>query len=171
MGKGKGQVGEDIGEYEGMVKGTNEAGHCFMICEKLLEEGWQGDVLLQPEENVGYEFGDTIRFTAFKNGQGKLGAKNATFISSSYIGAYVGTVKSYNEANGYGFIACDETKELGHADVFLHAKHSGCETARTGDKGASKGGWPESSWEAGGDDSSWGGASAGGDWQSAAIQA
>jgi len=35
-------------------------------------------------------------------------------------GPYNGTLKSYNETTGFGFIACDETFAMYNRDIFLH---------------------------------------------------
>jgi len=35
-------------------------------------------------------------------------------------GLFSGFLKSFNQEQGYGFICCDETRQLYHADVFLH---------------------------------------------------
>merc|ERR1712054_412891 len=97
----------------------------------LQEKGYKMDAVLDKEANVGYEFGDVVTFTAYESQTGKLCAKDVTFVSSSYIGAYAGTVKSWNTANGYGFIECDELKEnpeyADKGDVYVHRKHSGLE--------------------------------------------
>lgn len=36
------------------------------------------------------------------------------------LGDYVGFIKSFNDATGYGFIACEDLKMEGYNDVFLH---------------------------------------------------
>jgi cold shock CspA family protein len=36
------------------------------------------------------------------------------------LGQYIGTIKSFSEKNGYGFIECQEVKDAGYNDVFLH---------------------------------------------------
>jgi len=41
------------------------------------------------------------------------------------IGVGVGTIKSYSEKNGYGFIDCPEIREMGHQDVFMHHAQMG----------------------------------------------
>merc|ERR1712224_290418 len=36
--------------------------------------------------------------------------------------AFMGSVKSFNEVNNYGFIACEEVKATYGCDVFVHGK-------------------------------------------------
>merc|ERR1712113_1041000 len=36
------------------------------------------------------------------------------------LGRFSGTIKSFNAQNGYGFIVCNDLKEQGFQDVFLH---------------------------------------------------
>merc|ERR1739845_307013 len=36
------------------------------------------------------------------------------------LGDFTGTIKSFSEKTGYGFIACPELKAQGYNDVFLH---------------------------------------------------
>merc|ERR1712066_1018495 len=40
--------------------------------------------------------------------------------SSQELGQYMGTIKSFSENNGYGFISCPDMQMLGYNDVFLH---------------------------------------------------
>eukprot|EP00443_Scrippsiella_acuminata_P115633 CAMPEP_0115737550 /NCGR_PEP_ID=MMETSP0272-20121206/87875_1 /TAXON_ID=71861 /ORGANISM="Scrippsiella trochoidea, Strain CCMP3099" /LENGTH=205 /DNA_ID=CAMNT_0003181855 /DNA_START=81 /DNA_END=696 /DNA_ORIENTATION=+ len=40
--------------------------------------------------------------------------------SGGVLGEFTGTIRSFSEKNWYGFIDCEGTKELGHADIFLH---------------------------------------------------
>jgi len=129
------QAKEDIGEFKGTITGIHENGASFIRCEELKEQGWENDAVLDKEVNVGYEFGDVVTFIAYESQTGKLCAKNVTFVESSYIGAFAGAVKSYNTLNGYGFIDCDEIKEQGYQDVYVHRKHGGLEEDVTvGDK-------------------------------------
>merc|ERR1712118_349760 len=41
------------------------------------------------------------------------------------LGELIGTIKSFNEKSGYGFIHCPEVTELGYNDVFLHHQQKG----------------------------------------------
>merc|ERR1719221_1717563 len=40
--------------------------------------------------------------------------------SGGELGEFKGTIKSFSEKNGYGFIESDDVKAAGHGDVFLH---------------------------------------------------
>merc|ERR1712066_449617 len=40
--------------------------------------------------------------------------------TSQELGQYMGTIKSFSENNGYGFISCPDMQMLGYNDVFLH---------------------------------------------------
>jgi len=52
-----------------------------------------------------------------ESGKGEFFDINAAEV----IGTYTGMIKSFNEANGYGFISCEDLKKEGyHNDVFLH---------------------------------------------------
>merc|ERR1719191_844986 len=40
--------------------------------------------------------------------------------SGGVLGEYVGSIKSFNDRSGYGFIDSDDIKSMGYQDVFLH---------------------------------------------------
>merc|ERR1719442_141119 len=40
--------------------------------------------------------------------------------SGGELGQFKGTIKSFSDKNGYGFIESDDVKAAGHGDVFLH---------------------------------------------------
>merc|ERR1712224_1089243 len=103
------QKGDDIGEFEGVIAMVKEDGTQRIKCDKLLEQGWEWDATIE-EKGVDYEFGDTVLFTAFQTNGGRLKAKNVSLIEAAYLGAFVGEVKSFNDATGYGFIACEDIK-------------------------------------------------------------
>lgn len=63
-----------------------------------------------------------------KGGDGKGGdgkGKGKSMVSEE-LGQFEGTIKSFNDKNGYGFIECPDLKSLGYMkDVFLHQKALG----------------------------------------------
>jgi cold shock CspA family protein len=48
------------------------------------------------------------------------------------IGQFVGNIKSFSEKNGYGFIECQDVRDLGYQDVFLH--HAQLDNFKIGDQ-------------------------------------
>lgn len=65
-------------------------------------------------------------------GDGKCGGKGPGPVHmqrgpdvSEELGNFTGTIKSFSEKNGYGFIDCPDVKALGHQDVFLHQAQKG----------------------------------------------
>merc|ERR1712190_496198 len=48
------------------------------------------------------------------------------------LGQFTGTIKSFNQKNGYGFITCPDLNSQGFQDVFLHhAQLNGFEVGST----------------------------------------
>lgn len=60
--------------------------------------------------------------------KGKGGGGGGGVAPTSTGESFIGTIKSFNEANNYGFIACDEVAaQYGGVDVFFHGKQlNGC---------------------------------------------
>merc|ERR1739845_281309 len=50
-----------------------------------------------------------------KSGKGPAGPK-----FKEELGEFAGTIKSFSEKNGYGFIDCPDLKSAGYNDVFVH---------------------------------------------------
>merc|ERR1712187_1053557 len=56
-------------------------------------------------------------------GKGWSSGSSGKFVideSGGILGEFVGIIKSFNEATCYGFIECDDIKNMGYQDVFLH---------------------------------------------------
>merc|ERR1712176_1446896 len=48
------------------------------------------------------------------------------------LGDFTGTIKSFSEKSGYGFIDCPDLKAAGYNDVFLHHKeYNGLESGNS----------------------------------------
>jgi len=100
LGKGKGAslAGLDLGGLSGGLGGDKGG-------------GWGGD-------KGGGWGGD--KGGAWGGEKGGCGKKTFTVDESGgVVGEFIGTIKSFNDKNGYGFITCPELAE--HGDIFLHA--------------------------------------------------
>merc|ERR1712187_10997 len=63
-----------LGEYSGQIKSfAKKGGYGFIECADLAEHG---DIFLHWDEIKGYKKGQTVKFTAFLNKEGKAQAKD-----------------------------------------------------------------------------------------------
>jgi len=128
--------GGELGEFVGQIKSFNpKTNYGFITCPDLAEHG---DVFLHGDMKKGYQEGQTVKFTAVLNKNGKpvaislkSGLKSSGGSTSSSgkggftidksggeLGEFVGKIKSFNWNTNYGFITCDDLAD--HGDVFLH---------------------------------------------------
>merc|ERR1712232_258016 len=49
-------------------------------------------------------------------------AANVRVLATTPDEMYAGTVKQFHDEKGWGFIACDETRQIYSKDIFLHFK-------------------------------------------------
>lgn len=133
----------------GIIKSFNEQkGYGFIFCPEILEAN-NCDVFLHIQHRHRIPVGAEVSFEIGFNEKGEPQASNVMQLSSDpvfgygagmgmgkggggkkrerpvfnteeTIGDYVGTIKCYNEAQGFGFIICPDLKAQGHTDVFLH---------------------------------------------------
>lgn len=145
---GKGGGGKDGGKHQGMEMGVflgviksfvEKTGYGFIECAEM-----GGDVFLSAVEKRGYQVGQTVRFTAVQQRDGRPQAKDlrsglkddewvcprlipakrprrAPREIGPHLGDFTGRIKSFSDKSGYGFIECPEVAALGYQDVFLHA--------------------------------------------------
>jgi len=136
--KANAQKGADLGEFTGVIAIlADEKGLQRIRCEELLAQGWVWDAVIDLNEGIAFELnmGDKVSFTAFETYNGRLRAKNVKLVESSFLGKFEGDVKSYNETTGYGFIASDDVRDLGHQDVFVHTRfQKDCPSLSLGDR-------------------------------------
>lgn len=129
----------------GVLKSYNSStGFGFIVCSEAAQL-FQRDVFIQRQEvePCGATVGATISFTIELNKDGKPQARNVsveapgikkkendamqimndmlTEIATQALEKnYLGYIKSFNQGNGFGFIACGETHRIFGRDVFLH---------------------------------------------------
>lgn len=144
-------VMEELGQGVGVLKSFNQKnGYGFIDCPEMKELGYQ-DVFLHQAQVGNFNVGDQVMFTCFLNSKGKAQAKDLCRPGEAsggstggkgktkggrresagapdvqeVLGELAGTIKSFNEKSGYGFITCPEVTELGYNDVFLHHAQKG----------------------------------------------
>lgn len=121
--------------YEGTVKSFNVAnGFGFIDCADT-NELYGCDVFLHKSEGENLGVGTRVTFQVHLNKKGQPQANNVAPTSHVQIdrskpdfaagypgllGPFLGTVKSNNPRQGYGFITCEETQVLYNADVYLN---------------------------------------------------
>lgn len=126
-------------EFCGTVKSYNPTtGYGFIDCKSTKHLcGGGRDVFLSREDVDKYalEVGDDVLFK-MKFGKNKSAGPRAHVIgkpatmqqeglqklteAGGYEEWFVGMIKSYNEANGFGFVQCDKTFAVFGCDIFLH---------------------------------------------------
>lgn len=114
--------------YVGVIKSFNTAkGVGFVDCPEIMEK-FGCDVFLHASQILNdEEVGDVISFTVQLGRLGQPRAKDIQAIGSvqdtemeAPNQVYTGTVKSFNQEKGYGFIVCAETFGQYQSDVFFH---------------------------------------------------
>eukprot|EP00928_Gymnodinium_smaydae_P037568 TRINITY_DN26057_c0_g4_i1.p1 TRINITY_DN26057_c0_g4~~TRINITY_DN26057_c0_g4_i1.p1 ORF type:complete len:422 (-),score=78.09 TRINITY_DN26057_c0_g4_i1:165-1430(-) len=132
----------------GVIRSYSHAtGFGFIVCRETSERLGR-DVFIQrvEAEPIGATVGATVSFTVEINKDGKPKAKNVKLEAPGVKRAtpgernaentvneiisqmttqvlekvYVGTIKSFSQSTGFGFITCDETFALFGRDCFLH---------------------------------------------------
>lgn len=115
--------------FVGQVKSyAPSSGYGFIECEDTYRQ-YGTDVFLhktQVEQGLSNKArkGDAVRFCVTMNKAGRPQALAAEpFVATPFVAptrSFVGRVKRYNAAQGFGFIACEETQSIFNSDVFLH---------------------------------------------------
>merc|ERR1740121_3295725 len=114
--------------YVGVIKSFNTAkGVGFVDCPEIMEK-FGCDVFLHASQILhDEEVGDVISFVVQLGRLGQPRAKDIQAIASvqdseaaTPAQSYTGTVKSYNQEKGYGFIVCPETFSQYSSDIFFH---------------------------------------------------
>jgi len=127
---GKGQempaVAGEIKNYDflfyGSVKTVDERGAGFISSDATIKQyGSDIPVLRTALETGGVKAGDAVRFTLAMGPRGVM-AVNVGPVQQGPGDSdtmYSGTVKSYNDAKGYGFIVCNQETHAFSGDVFM----------------------------------------------------
>mmetsp|Transcript_140731 Transcript_140731/g.262641 ORF Transcript_140731/g.262641 Transcript_140731/m.262641 type:complete len:592 (+) Transcript_140731:112-1887(+) len=108
--------------YEGVItKFEMRASRGWIECDEI-REALGGDCYVH--QNVmaasGAFVGARVQFKVHLNAKGQPQAQAPlTILDGEAPSGYVGVIKSYAEASGYGFVACDETFQEFQRDVFL----------------------------------------------------
>lgn len=117
----------DVQVFFGTVKSFNE------------EKGWGHISCPQTQQIYGKDMfvmrsaianGGTIRqddMVSFSVQAGQKGpeATNVRVMAQSYGQTFNGAIKQYDEEKGWGFIQCDETRQLYAKDIFIHKNELG----------------------------------------------
>jgi len=147
-------VAEVLGQSIGTIKSFNDKnGYGFIDSPEVKDLGYQ-DVFMHHQQMGNFKVGDTVVFTCYLNDKGNPQGKDLMTEADAdraqgggggakssggkggrspgggpdvadVLGQMLGTLKSFNDKNGYGFISCPEAEEMGHKDVFLHHAQKG----------------------------------------------
>jgi len=124
--------------FFGVVKKIDSSGqYCFIACQDAFEL-YRSDVFV-PRETMQHclaegtlKLGDHVSFEIIMVNQQprarhlQLAGSRSGSIRSAEPGLrYTGTIKSFNEATGFGFIECPEAFRQFRRDVFLHKQQLG----------------------------------------------
>lgn len=137
--------GQTTGMHEGTVKNFNaDKGFGFIDCEATRASSGKDVLLLRSQLNgTDVNVGDRVSFRVEDNGGKGLKAAEVSVLvrSSAEAGAnpvegkrYVGTVKTYDEGKGYGFIVCEETRGIYQKDMFVLRSQLKDQHANPGDR-------------------------------------
>mmetsp|Transcript_44417 Transcript_44417/g.96547 ORF Transcript_44417/g.96547 Transcript_44417/m.96547 type:complete len:740 (+) Transcript_44417:198-2417(+) len=141
------EADEPLDFYEGTVKSVDEAnGFGFIRCPDLLAQ-FGSDVYALLDQLSGLGVGDQVSCSVRRNRKSQLNAVRVLPVQQlaeqrayEQIGTsqkeqeavlHQGSIKSFDESAGFGFIFCPEIQELYGCDVFLH--HSQLSGFRVGD--------------------------------------
>jgi len=115
--------------FVGEVKSyAPQQGYGFIQCEDTFTK-FNSDVFLhrkQVEEGPLKRVarGDKVRFSITMNKAGRPQARNVErYVEGGWVPStksFLGRVKGFREDLGYGFIACEDTRNIFNADIFLH---------------------------------------------------
>lgn len=148
-------VAEVLGQSIGTIKSfSDKNGYGFIDSPEVKELGYQ-DVFIHHQQMGNFKVGDEVVFTCYLNDKGNPQAKDLMTQADAdraaggggggkasggkgggarpgggpdvadVLGQMIGTLKSFNDKNGYGFISCPEVEDMGHKDVFLHHAQKG----------------------------------------------
>merc|ERR1719453_1552907 len=124
--------GADVA-YAGVVKHIDkEKGYGFIRCQET-HALYGSDVFAHQKHVAGRNIGDHVRFWLKGNARGKPQVRtleacdppdsdDGELADDDETNTRVGTIKSFDCENGYGFIACADSYEKFGRDVFLHNK-------------------------------------------------
>eukprot|EP00929_Paragymnodinium_shiwhaense_P046179 TRINITY_DN2350_c0_g1_i1.p1 TRINITY_DN2350_c0_g1~~TRINITY_DN2350_c0_g1_i1.p1 ORF type:complete len:179 (+),score=76.10 TRINITY_DN2350_c0_g1_i1:81-617(+) len=103
-GGGKGWGGDGGGKGWGGKDGGKGKGKMDMMMAMM---GWGG------------KDGKGFKGKGFQRGPGSWGKYEAD-TSGGILGEFTGTIKSFADSTGYGFISCPDLEAMGYKDAFLH---------------------------------------------------
>lgn len=129
--RGSGGSQDDAPQEEtfvGQVKSyAPQQGYGFIECQDTFDK-YKSDVFLHknqvengPLKRVSK--GDSVRFSVEMNKKGRPQARNLQRHVPFGVPpekTFVGRVKAFSPAKGFGFIACDDTRNIFNSDIFLH---------------------------------------------------
>mmetsp|Transcript_138081 Transcript_138081/g.441148 ORF Transcript_138081/g.441148 Transcript_138081/m.441148 type:complete len:715 (-) Transcript_138081:89-2233(-) len=139
----KGIWQQELGMFVGRIKSFSAIdGYGFIECPSVRAQGYR-DVFLHNSQVQSFVVGSSVHFTVYLNAKGQPQAKDlqADAVAAAppslervqlpspspeaaeqkSLGNFVGVVKSFHQANGYGFIASASLRAQGYeADAFLH---------------------------------------------------
>jgi len=128
-------TGRAPGTYLGSIKNFNsEKGFGFIDCEELRAVTGKDVLLLRTVLNgAKVEVGDRISFTVEDNNGKGYKAVTVQLLSGGSTGndaqvssadslpqeTFYGTIKTYDDTKGFGFIICEETRKIFSKDMFV----------------------------------------------------
>jgi len=126
--RGGGDEEAEAEVFVGQVKSyASQQGYGFIDCEETFAR-YSSDVFLhknQVEEKMKrVAKGDKVRFCVTMNKAGRPQARDVDrYVDSSVVPptkTFVGRVKGFREDLGYGFLSCEDTRNIFSGDIFIH---------------------------------------------------
>lgn len=112
--------------HQGVIKMVNvEKGFGFIQCSTL-RDIYNSDIFVDAKNLDGFEKGDNVAFCVRVTKRGKPQAvrlrpgEGDDDEAESETKVLIGTIKSFDKLQGYGFVSCPEINESHARDAFLH---------------------------------------------------
>lgn len=122
--------------YFGTIKAVNdEKGWGHIACDamtKLL--GKDLFVMKTTIDEAKVHVGEQVSFTVAQGPKGPHATNIQTFDQQSAGMVFTGSIKTFNDTKGWGFIESQEARAIFRSDVFLHKRELNGKTVAVGDK-------------------------------------
>jgi len=122
--------------YFGTIKAVNqEKGWGHISCEAMTRLiGKDIFVMKTSLDEANVHVGQAVSFTVAQGAKGPHATNIQAFDTQMASLVFTGTVRSFNDTKGWGFIDSPEAKAVFRSDIFLHKRELGGKTVATGDK-------------------------------------
>jgi cold shock protein len=138
FGGGKGSYGpaqpNENDVFFGTIKNVNERGFAHISCDAI-QKIYGKDMFAHRTsvEESNAKPGQSVSFSVSPGPKGPHAVKIQPFDPSSTSMVFTGTVRTFNETKGWGFIESPAAKPIFHSDIFLHRNELNGKSVAVGD--------------------------------------